>query len=62
MALQILVIPAKAGIYLRRFRKKNRADIADDRLQIPAFAGMTKYYSMGIVFCNADTSAIRPSR
>ena len=32
------------------------------RKQIPAFAGMTKYYSMGIVFYGADTSAIRPSR
>ena len=27
-AVQILVIPAKAGIRLRRFRKNNRADIA----------------------------------
>ena len=40
----------ESGNLLRRFRKKNRADIADGRLRIPAFAGMTKYYSMGIVF------------
>ena len=52
----------ESGNLLRCFRKKNRADIADGRLQIPAFAGMTKYYSMGTVFYDADTSAIRPSR
>ena len=51
-----------SGNLLRRFRKKNRADIADGRLRIPAFAGMTKYYSTGIVFYNADTSAIRLPR
>ena len=48
--MQTLVIPAKAGIPLRRFRKKNRADIAGGRLRIPAFAGMTKCYSVVIVF------------
>ena len=35
------VIPAKAGIRLRRSHKENRADTADNRLRIPAFAGMT---------------------
>ncbi len=30
--------------------------------QTDSFAGMTKYYSMGIVFYNAGTSAIRPSQ
>ena len=52
----------ESGNLLRRFRKKNRADIADGRLRIPAFAGMTKYYSVVIVFYNAFTSAIRLSR
>ena len=36
----------ESGNLLRRFRKKNRADIADNRLRIPAFAGMTNYYRM----------------
>ncbi len=40
----------ESGNLLRRFRKKNRADTADGRLRIPAFAGMTKHYSMVIVF------------
>ena len=40
----------ESGNPLRRFCKENRADIADDRLQIPAFAGMTKSYSVVIVF------------
>ena len=31
----------ESGNPLRRFRKENRADIANDRLRIPAFAGMT---------------------
>ena len=31
----------ESGNLLRRFRKKNRADIVDDRVRIPAFAGMT---------------------
>ena len=52
----------ESGNLLRRFRKKNRADIADGRRRIPAFAGMTKYYSAVIVFYNADTSANRPSQ
>ena len=46
----MIVIPAKAGIPLRRFRKKNRADIANGRLRIPAFAGMTKHYSVVLSF------------
>ena len=46
---------------MRRFRKKNRADIADNRVRIPAFAGMTKYYSTVVVFYNAVTSVIRLS-
>ena len=51
----------ESGNPLRRFRKKNRADIADGRHRIPAFAGMTKHYSTVIVFYNAVTSAIRLS-
>ena len=39
---------------MRRFRKKNRADIADDRPRIPAFAGMTKCYWRIIVFCRGE--------
>ena len=31
----------ESGNPLRRFRKEDRADIADGRFQIPAFAGMT---------------------
>ena len=46
---------------MRRFRKKNRVDIAGGRPQIPAFAGMTKRYSTGIVFYNSVTSANRPT-
>ena len=34
----------ESGNPLPRFRKNNRADIADERLRIPAFAGMTKSY------------------
>ena len=36
--------------------------ITEPPQQIPAFAGMTKYYSVVIVFYNAVTSAIRLSR
>ncbi len=41
------VIPAKTEICLRRSHKKNRADMADHRLRIPAFAGMTSVCIVG---------------
>ncbi len=40
--LLLFVIPAKAGICLRRFRKKNRAGIVGGRLRIPAFERVKK--------------------
>ena len=40
---------------MRRFHKEKWADIVGGRLQIPAFAGMTKYYSVVIVFCRAES-------
>ena len=46
-SLLLLVIPAKAGIRLRRPHEENRTDMADDRPRIPAFAGMTSVCTVG---------------
>ena len=52
----------ESGNPLRRFRKKKTGRYCGRRLRIPAFAGITKYYSVVIVFYNAGASAIRLSR
>ena len=59
--LQYFVIPAKAGNPVRRFRKKNIGESYAHRLWIPAFAGMTRYYRMAIVFHSAISSAFQMS-
>ena len=49
----------ESGNLLRRFRKKNRADIADGRLRIPAFERVKKSVDPHYEGWNAEEMAPR---